>query len=82
MSQSELIKYLFIYIYYINIIYICNFFDIYQVKEVIELRKADPKLWTVNALSHMLKVKPLAVMYVNFIRSDFLCLMFYIILYT
>jgi len=33
-----------------------------EVKEVIELRKADPKLWTVNALSHMLKVKPLAVM--------------------
>ncbi|XP_068757333.1 uncharacterized protein [Montipora capricornis] len=31
-------------------------------KEVMKLRKADPKLWTVNALSHMLKVKPLAVM--------------------
>lgn len=33
-----------------------------EKKEVIGLRKSDPKLWTVNALSHLLKVKPLAVM--------------------
>ncbi|XP_073228377.1 uncharacterized protein [Porites lutea] len=33
-----------------------------EIKEVFELRREDPKLWTVNALSHMLKVKPLAVM--------------------
>ena len=44
---------------------VCNIFlFMCQVKEVKELRSKDPKLWTVTALSNMLQVKPLAILYV------------------
>ena len=36
-----------------------------QVQEVKKLRAEDPKLWTVIALSRMLEVKPLAILYVH-----------------
>ena len=35
-----------------------------QTAEVKKLRAEDPKLWTVIALSRMLEVKPLAILYV------------------
>ena len=40
----------------------CCFFC--QTAEVKKLRAEDPKLWTVIALSRMLEVKPLAILYV------------------